>query len=79
MYTMIALARNFPLIDQRHDGIKSSLYASWAVEQIQQTRRPLDQCLQLSAWKASRCDLRGPKFEFFFALRADNQVLSVCL
>ena len=33
-------------------------------------------CLLYGVWKASRCDLRGPKFKTFSALCADNQLLA---
>jgi len=40
--------------------------------EVQQTQRPQDQCLLCNAWKASRCDLRSPKFRKFSALCMDN-------
>jgi len=41
------------------------MQGSWVVEQVRQTRRPPDQYLLYSAQKASRCDLRGLKFQNF--------------
>jgi len=37
--------------------------------------QPPDKCLLYGTWKASRCDLRGPKFQKIFKLHADNQLL----
>ena len=44
----------------------------WAVEQVQQTWRLLDQCSLYSPSKASICDLKGLKFQKFSVLRVDN-------
>ena len=47
----------------------------WAAEQVWQTQQPPDQCLLYCAWKASSCNLRGPKFQKVSMLRADNWLL----
>ena len=42
--------------------------------------RPPDQCLHYGAWKASRWDLKGPKFRKFSTLCADGHPLhSLCM
>ena len=52
----------------------SNLHGWW-----NRSSRPSDcwtnQCLFYGAWKASRCDLRGTKFQKFTVLKVDNQDL----
>jgi len=59
---------------------RRKLSAPGVVEQMRQFRRPLDQCSLYGAWKASRCNLKGPKFRNFSALRVDGcQLRSLCI
>jgi len=59
---------------------KEAISPAGAVEQMRQFRRPLDQCSLYGAWKASRCDLNGPKFLKFSTLRVDgHQLCSLCI
>jgi len=59
---------------------KEAISPTGAVEQMRQFRRPPDQCSLYGARKASRCDLKGPKFRKASALRADGRQLhSLCI
>jgi len=59
---------------------KEAISPTGAVEQMRQFRRPPDQCSLYGARKASRCDLKGPKFRKVSALRADGRQLhSLCI
>ena len=52
-------------------------------EQVQQPRRPLDQCFAAWCQKAIRCNLRDPKVRNFYTLHVDNRLLcnlyNICL
>ena len=68
---------------QRHDGLKSSLYASWVAEQVQQTRQLPDQCLQLSFfifyfYFVITSGIRTPGSRFYFD-RLDTLADFVCI
>jgi len=59
---------------------KEAISPTGAVEQMRQFRRLPDQCSLYGARKASRCDLKGPKFREFYALHADGRRLrSLCI
>ena len=56
---------------------KKAISPTGAVEQMRQFRRPPDQCSLYGAWKASRCDLKGPKFQIFS--RASRGWAPICI